>query len=327
MKIGIIGAGMAGAACGQALTSRGHTVTLFDKGRGPGGRMSTRRVSAPQGELRFDHGAQYVTARSEGFAAALGTWRTAGHCAVWDARFVGLGAETRAVTPSSPRWVGAPSMNGLVRAALTGLDVRFGARVSQTLGRGGAWRLVFEDGAEAGPFDAVVCATPAEQAVDLLGSIAPQQAREAAAARSQPCWSVMAHFAEDRDLGFDAGAVDAGPLAWVARESSKPGRAATGGWVLHATADWSRRHLEDPADDVADTLVQAFGSLSGLGDPNWAHAHRWRFAQVDQPASSPFSWDASLAVGACGDWRIGPRVEAAWTSGDQLGRAMAAALS
>ena len=42
MRIGIVGAGMAGLACAEELTGRGHHVRPFDKGRGPGGRMSTR---------------------------------------------------------------------------------------------------------------------------------------------------------------------------------------------------------------------------------------------------------------------------------------------
>jgi predicted NAD/FAD-dependent oxidoreductase len=62
MDFAIIGAGMAGLACADALKEAGHNVALFDKGRGPGGRMSTRRMETPLGEVAFDHGAQYFTA-------------------------------------------------------------------------------------------------------------------------------------------------------------------------------------------------------------------------------------------------------------------------
>ncbi|MDP3490273.1 MAG: FAD-dependent oxidoreductase, partial [Phenylobacterium sp.] len=44
MKIAIIGAGMAGLSCAEALSDAGHAVQVLDKGRGPGGRMSTRRI-------------------------------------------------------------------------------------------------------------------------------------------------------------------------------------------------------------------------------------------------------------------------------------------
>ena len=65
MRIGIVGAGMAGLACAEELTRLGHAVLLFDKGRGPGGRMSTRRIQTSAGEAYFDHGAQYFTVRDD----------------------------------------------------------------------------------------------------------------------------------------------------------------------------------------------------------------------------------------------------------------------
>ena len=51
MRIAIIGAGMAGLSCADALRDEGHEIALFDKGRGPGGRMSTRRVDTPLGPV------------------------------------------------------------------------------------------------------------------------------------------------------------------------------------------------------------------------------------------------------------------------------------
>jgi predicted NAD/FAD-dependent oxidoreductase len=58
VRIGIVGAGIAGLACAQGLVRHGHDVVLFDKGRGPGGRMSTRRMETPRGLAHIDHGAQ-----------------------------------------------------------------------------------------------------------------------------------------------------------------------------------------------------------------------------------------------------------------------------
>ena len=56
MQIAIVGAGMAGLSCATRLAALGHELVLFDKGRGPGGRMATRRVEADGTMLRFDHG-------------------------------------------------------------------------------------------------------------------------------------------------------------------------------------------------------------------------------------------------------------------------------
>ena len=42
--VGVIGAGMAGLACARELAAKGFEVTVFDKGRGLGGRTATRRA-------------------------------------------------------------------------------------------------------------------------------------------------------------------------------------------------------------------------------------------------------------------------------------------
>lgn len=125
----IVGAGMAGAAAAGALREAGVAVRLFDKGRGAGGRMSTRRVSTPVGELVFDHGAQWFTARDPAFAVAVEGWADAGACAPWTGRLLTFRFGAPQPMPAATRWVGCGGMSAIVKAALTGVDIRFGARV------------------------------------------------------------------------------------------------------------------------------------------------------------------------------------------------------
>ena len=127
MRIGIVGAGMAGLSCAQELQRRGHDPVLFDKGRGPGGRMSTRRIDTPLGEAAFDHGAQYLTARDPAFVAQVERWADAGHVARWPAA-------------GPDAWVGTPAMNAPIRAMAQRCDVRWNTRV-ETLHHDGDWRI------------------------------------------------------------------------------------------------------------------------------------------------------------------------------------------
>ncbi|MEL6473223.1 MAG: FAD-dependent oxidoreductase [Pseudomonadota bacterium] len=316
MTIAIIGAGLAGLSAAHELVRQGKSVRLFDKGRGPGGRMSTRRAQTGLGELRWDHGAQYFTARDSRFREVVEDLVATGAAAIWEGRFVSLSTDGEA-SPLTPevRFVGAPGMNAIIKALGEGFNVAWGKRVERISGSAGHWTLDFEDGGKEGPFDAVVSAVPAEQVPALLEDVAPDIAKEASSVVSAPCWALMLAFSEPIDSGFDAARRDGGPIAWLARNSSKPGRDDGETWVVHASPDWSRDHLEDTADAVADRLAEAFRHLTGAPEPSYAAAHRWRYSQVETTAATPAIWDASLTLGACGDWRIAPRVEAAWTSG------------
>lgn len=323
----VIGAGLAGLACARRLNAAGFRVLVFDKGRGPGGRMSTRRVETPLGEARFDHGAQFFTARDPGFRAEVERLTQTGAVALWEGRLVSLDAAgAPSPLPAEARFVGAPGMNAVVRALADGLDVAWGVRV-QALARGhDGWRLTADDGSDLGTAEIVVCAVPAEQAAALLADAAPALAREAAAARTAPCWAGLYALETPLGLNFDGAKLAAGPLAWAARDRAKPGRAGPQTWVLHASPGWSAQHLEDDPGRIAGDLWAAFGRAAGVALPAPAYqaAHRWRYAQVVKAVAAASAYDADRKIAACGDWRIGARVEAAWLSGDQTARAIIA---
>ena len=298
MRVAIIGAGMAGLACGEKLAAAGHSVALFDKGRGPGGRMSARRTATAAGEASFDHGAQYFTAREAAFVARVAAWERDGVVARWG-------------DAGSEAWVGAPAMNAPVKAMAAGLDVTWCSLVEA---------LPLRDGR----YDAVVVAAPAEQAGVLLRPWDAGLADLAAGAVSAPCWTVMAAFAERVDV---AGNVlrEEGIIGWASRNSAKPGRGGPESWVIQAGPDWSRAHLEDRAESVAADLLGAFAGRLGvvLPDVLAATAHRWRYARCGAGGMGP-RWNGGLGLGVCGDWVLGPRVECAWLSGDGLADAILA---
>jgi predicted NAD/FAD-dependent oxidoreductase len=74
MKIIIVGAGISGCVCANRLAMAGHAVTLIEKGRGVGGRMSTRRMNG----ARIDHGAQFFTARDPRMKELVQDWEEQG---------------------------------------------------------------------------------------------------------------------------------------------------------------------------------------------------------------------------------------------------------
>jgi renalase len=308
MRIAIVGAGLAGLSCAQALRAGGIEVTLFDKGRGAGGRMATRRIETTLGVTAFDHGAQYFTARDPAFCAEVQAWATAGLASRWAAA-------------GEDAWVGAPAMNAPLKALAADLDVRWATRVDTVERDAAGWSLA-GDGWRADGFDALISALPAEQTAALLGDAAPALAAIAAATPSEPCWTAMAVFADRLPTPADVHKSE-GPAAWAARNSAKPGRTGPEAWVVQASPDWSRRRLEDEPTAVAPDLLGFFleaAALPAIG-PVHLSAHRWRYARSGRARAREL-WDGRLRIGACGDWLIGPRVENAWLSGRELARAV-----
>ena len=328
MKTAIIGAGVAGLAAARQCKAAGHEVRLFDKGRGPGGRLSTRRAETALGDVRWDHGAQYFTARSEAFRKEIAGLRQEGAVDIWAPRMADIRKSpagwTVGLRPTDPQaeplYVGRPGMNGLVKGLARDLDVAWGRRVSALRLEQAGKYLSFEDGGAEGPFDYVISAVPAEQAVELLSPVSSKLAEAARGVKSAPCWAVMLAFDAPVPVAWEAASLNQASIAWAARNGSKPGRAPGESWVLHAGVDWSRAHVESSAESVIAELIEEFRALTVAPQPAHASAHRWLYARVEKGAGDKFGWDEAAGIGSAGDWHIAPRIEAAWQSGHELGQ-------
>jgi predicted NAD/FAD-dependent oxidoreductase len=300
IPVAIIGAGIAGLACARRLAGAGLRPVLFDKGRGIGGRVATRRAEG----LQFDHGAQYVTAREPGFAEVLAELSAKGAAAIWEE---GSGRDPI---------VGTPGMSALAKALGAGLEVRQDALVATILPGGQGWTLRIADLDHAAA--KVVVTVPAPQVAGLLGADHPLVAA-LAPVRMDPCLTLMA--ATPAPAPFRSRRDPDDPLAWIAQDSSKPGR--PGGavtWVAQAGLAFSSQHLERSPAEITALMLPLLCDRLGVAPDRMTHAaaHRWRYARVATPLGQPFlrSPDGTLYLG--GDWCIGARVEAAWISGTAI---------
>ena len=319
-RIAVIGAGLAGLSCAAVLQQAGFTVSVFEKSRGAGGRMSTRRGNDDDAPWQCDHGAQYFTAHDPEFRAEVARWCEANVAALWTPRLKILDGEIERDAEQKQRYVGVPRMTSPIHFLAEKIALSSQSTIKQLQRDEGSWQLVSaEHGLIETRFDAVLLAIPAPQADVLLQSVAPSLALTAIAKATnmRGCWTLMLQFTSPILLSFDAAFVHNNPLSWIARDSSKPGRAGLESWVLQASPEWSDAHLEDTADNVAAALISAFAGLGGPTPSTWA-AHRWRYASAEPTQQRGCVWDAELGVGVCGDWLNGGKVESAWLSGRAL---------
>lgn len=330
-RVAVIGAGIAGASCAHWLHRAGYAVQVFDKSRGVGGRMTTRRIDWPDAagmprQASFDHGAPGFHARSPDFAAFVAQAQRDGLLLPWQPR--------DAASPLAPGdgtlWIPVPDMPALCRSLLSGLETHTQCQIDALHRDGASWRLESAGQTVARDFAAVVLAIPPAQAAGLLHLQKASWARQALALPMLPDWTFMglASTAGDSTDWQLARPAD-GVLASITRNHSKPGRQAMDGmahWVAHATVEWSARHLETPAAEVQAALEQALARWFGQA-PAWRYAtvHRWRYAYSPATASATAGdcwWDAGAGLGVCGDAWGGGGVEGAWRSARALSRAI-----
>ncbi|MBD3676114.1 MAG: FAD-dependent oxidoreductase [Planctomycetaceae bacterium] len=316
--VAVIGAGISGLTCAQRLQKAGFAVTVFEKSRGTGGRMSTRRTD--QG-FQFDHGAQYFTVRDPRFQRFVEEWQQEGVVAGWNPEIgVLTKGEYEPKQEETLRYVAVPGMNQIGRHLARGLDIHFQTRVRPPVREAAHWLIYDDQDFLLEEFDVVISTAPAAQSAELLVA-SPNLSFAAQQVKMTGCWAVMLAFEESLGLPFEAAFVNDSPLSWVACNSSKPGREKNvETWVLHASPEWSEEHLERQPNEMLFQLTEAFWSATGLAarEPESLTAHRWRYAVPPEPLSERYLFDQELQIGACGDWCGGPRVEGAFVSGYEL---------
>ena len=265
--------------------------------------------------------------RDERFGRYVDSWLTDGLVAPWEGRICVLRrGEVAEKAESLARFVGIPGMNAVCKRLAADLRVKLECEVAPIVRDGNSWRLVDLEARPLETFD-MVLVRPAPQAATLsrragLGQPGARSDNDAVLGRddgipAEVTYSVRrAHFVHDS------------PLAWISRDSSKPERPdSPETWVLHASPEWSREHLEESQDEVSRVLLDEFGRATRHPkvEAEYVAAHRWRYSQPLAPLAEPYVFDQGLRIGLCGDWCGGPRVEGRFLSGMALGMAVVGA--
>jgi len=305
VRAAVVGAGIAGVACARALTAGGCEVQVLDRGRVPGGRMASRRLAGRYVDL----GASYFTVSDDGFRGVVDDWAGRGLARPWTDTFGTVGPGGPGEDKQGPmRWAAAGGLRSLVADLAGGLSVEQGREVFRV----GPGPVV--DGVA---YDVVALAMPDPQALRVLDPDDPA-ARLVAGREWEPSLALAAGFPE-RVWSFAGAFVSDHPvLSWVADDGSRRGDGAPV-LVAHSTPAFAAPRLGAP-DAATGELVAALRGLLHLPEPTWAQVQRWTWAKPVGTRDAPYG--LAGAVGLCGDGWGASKVQAAWLSGDALGRAL-----
>ncbi len=311
-KIAVVGAGIAGLTVARFLSAVAD-VTVFEKSRGVGGRMATRRI----GENSFDHGAQYFTIRDPLFHDALDVAIDEGVIEAWTGM---IGVSTSAsphieqYRSREPRFVGTPHMTSLPKWLARGLSIRLGEKIHGIKGVSRRWCLASDTG-DFGPFDWVVITSPVAQCLELMPHGFKERDR-IASARMSSCFTLMIDAERSPITPFCAVRFDDEVIGWIADGSTRPHRHDSISVVVHSRNRWADLHINEDASKVQDIMMRRLSELMpGFKDSTRSVGiHRWRYASVKTPVGGEPLIDFDEGLAACGDWTLGNRVEAAFLS-------------
>ncbi|KAB1942565.1 FAD-dependent oxidoreductase [Micromonospora sp. ALFpr18c] len=310
----VVGAGVAGVACAVELTRAGVPVQVRERGHVCGGRMASKRFAGRPADI----GAAYFTVSDPDFAVVVERWRAAGLVREWTDTFQSYDREGRHEVPGPMRFAAPRGLRSLVEHLAAPLPLTVDRLV-----------LTVEPGpiVDGEPCAAVVLAMPGPQAALLLDPALAAATGVVQAQSWAPSLAGVLRFPNRRWPDFGGAFVNDHPvLNLVCDDGDRRGDAAPV-LVAHTVPEFAGAHLAQPTG-AGPAIAQAVQDLLGL--PEQAadvHVHRWTYAKPTGGAGGDtYHLDAD-GIGLAGDAFGKPRVQSAWRSGRDLGRALAARLA
>ncbi len=314
-KIAIIGTGLSGLTAAHFLKDYAD-ISLFDKSRGVGGRMSTRRA-AP---YAFDHGAQFFTAKTEAFKTFIAPMIDTAVIACWEARFAEIKNKKiilqKQWNNAHPHYVGVPAMNAIPKYLSRDLNIQLNTRIKAIARHQSKWYITNENDDVLGEYDWIISAIPPQQALAILPNTLPFYAM-INAFKMQACFVLMLGFESNPGLEFDIARIDDSVISCLSTNSSKPGRGKPHSLLIYSTNQWANEHADTDHTQAMNTIYQKVSEMIHLDLTPVVHKtlHKWRYANIEKQRGKTHLLDAKLGVAVCGDWFIQGRVEGAFESG------------
>lgn len=315
MRVGIIGAGMAGLAAARRLQEAGHACVVFEKSKGLGGRLATRRID----EFTFDTG---VTSLSPG-TSALGIEMTEKldttdlieiHRRI-DVHEYGRISPGSSTANKGVRYGYRNGVTTIAKLLAEGLEIRLSTPVECINEVANRYELHGE------LFDRVIITSPTPQTQFLLQTVGERRALDSVRYRS--CLSVLLGYGTpDPDVPYFA-LIDPeqrNPLVWLSLESVKvPGRAPEGACAMVAqlNAAYSAEYFAAPDAEIVSEAVAQVRRLLGheFDHPQVSEVKRWKYSQPELSISFDSANPPGTRVLVAGDGMNGGRAELAYDSG------------
>ncbi len=318
-SIAIVGAGFSGIILAKKLKNIGE-VKIFEKARGVGGRMASRLKD----DFNFDFGAQFFTAKKAEFQDFLKPFIEQKILMPWCGNFVEIDNYKITYQREWPKeknhFVSAIKMNQFCKELSQDLDISLQTRVAKIEKNAKKWQIFDDKNIFLGEFDWLFFSIPAPQLSELI----PQECNFYEASKKIKmlgCFALMLGLEKPLNLNYDVALVKNSIISWISFENSKPQRKNSSSYTILSRNDWAESNIENDIEDIKKQLIVEFGKIIQQPLDNIIHQdiHRWRYANIaKQKNNVKFFLDNKMQLGACGDWLIQGRVEAAFLSASAL---------
>ena len=312
----IIGSGISGATIANLLNKK-HTVDLYDKARGLGGRSSFKRLDNQRG---FDHGTQYFSPKTTEFKRFTKKLIEKKILKIWGGNHKFL-SDKKKENKKHVKVIGRKGNNDISKYLLKNVRCYFQSELKKINFQNRKWNLIFNDG-RIRNYENLILTCPFPQ----LKKLSKKYIKNSFIKEKIKMDANITILIEIKktNLGYSSFLFNDRILGWAGYENSKKRfKSKSDLWTLQSTFNWANKKINQNKvlkKTNAKILIDKFFKLTGIKPTKvlFSLNHGWKYSSNSKPLKLKSYWNSRLNLGVCADWFNGPRLESGWISANDL---------
>lgn len=288
MKIAIIGAGFCGCTLYNLLKQNGHTITVFEKSRGVGGRCSTKYIEK---EL-INHGTQSFKVSSSIFQ-----------------KFLEQFVKNKILLRNNDLYYANNGINKICSSLIDDTDLKKTTKIVSYKYLKGYWFLCDENGLEYKGFDKIFFTIPAPQVIESSIELSQEIYQKINTIKYDSLATLIIYSKKLINI-FKEELQNNKYIYKVINNSLK------NNCVIHFNKQFIQKYKITKKDEIEQHGVEFLSNLLKVDfhkDTQFL-PHYWKYAFVSQTINDSYLYDSKLSVGFCGDYFKNGNMESSYFS-------------
>jgi predicted NAD/FAD-dependent oxidoreductase len=300
MKIAIIGAGLSGCNSYKILSKiENIQITVFDKSRGAGGRLSTKYIE----DKFIDHGTAFIKTKNPDLKL-----------------FLDKKVEDDILIKDRNQYLPKNGINKLCSRLINKKDLITNSRIEKISYINNKW-ILEDQSKEYSNYDVLILTIPTKQILELDMKINKKMKNKLEQVTYKSIASLICYSYLNQKL--DLKKIENSKVIFKAFDNSKKYNYKDfSSYILHFDNSFIEQNEDLDKDDLFEVIHKKIESDFDLNIRNEFETieHYWKYALVNKNINEDFLLDKEYKLGFCGDYFIGKNIESSLTSSCKLAK-------
>lgn len=298
MKIAIIGAGFSGCNLYNNLKEKYEDITIFEKSRGVGGRLSTKYIE----DKFIDHGTSSLIPITD------------------DLKFFCLDlAKNNVLKAKYDEFIPKNGINSICKFLIDEKDLLVNTKIIKAQNSNNKWFLEDENHKVYENFDLLFITIPAPQILEMKIELPTQFKEKISNIKYDSIFSLILYSNENIKLNENK-IYENVDVSSIINNSKKYLYKDFTSYVIHSTKEFANCLNHKNKDEIYELFLENFEEELQDELKNFTTiAHFWKYANAKNSLDMPYFLNKEKNLGICGDYFNHNNIEAALSSSELLG--------